>query len=649
MGACFTRLWCKNQTTDLDDCFSLAEIKIRNNRENSLDGLVSRNQILWKEQSNQSFKSSTAIMMGTLSCDIQPIAMDVPLINTMNSETEVEAKQSTRERITRFPKNSQSFPSITHARTPVNSNAATSFTLTTSQTLDNYTKKLNRLSPTYKLHEVEISPVFWSGNIGPNFKVELEDMTAKYYSILIDRDRLLAQNISLTKDLQKSRAQVTIQKNETKKLVMKAQRESAQWKEFATSAQTDNASLVKEVQMLKEKLELVDPENLEAVKQYRNLMNHLEKCKEMNKKLREQKLALEKRAGELAIKLEQEKLAAKITFEMRLGELSQNADRVENHNASLRQQVHGLSISLKNAQIETDISRSESKMLKWLLDEKRRNETFDDVVAKSPKVVTEGQIKQKTDEEESQSVIFQDISLDPLNKQHVLPSSVKDSKPPRKRALNMQSAAGKGCNSLSSLGNVEENMTEALSLVMSSTAKHQKEFQKLYEQYQLVVKERDEAVEKLDIMQHRFEKQLQNDVVDAVVDSDPETEDQNSNLKNISSETLVKKIELLEMELRHKTKIISYLERELRGQLKSSVNYNMNLSPLRKWELTRNEIFSGIDGEEESPDGEDGSINYDDEQQSKMISDVDAGDIESAVVSQVEINSEGEEKIHSVF
>lgn len=201
-------------------------------------------------------------------------------------------------------------------------------------------------------------------------------------------------------------------------------------------------------------------------------------------------------------------------------------------------------------------------------------------------------------------------------------------------------------------------MTVALSLVMARTAKHQKEFNKLYEQYQVIVKERDEAVEKADLLHLRFGEQIVNDPLDPIFDSsEPEAETESgadhrkSQRINNSTENLTKKNELLEMELRHKSKIITYLERELHGQLRSSQSHNTlrhrGSGPLPKWEATRNQIFHSTNADEEAYDGE-----VDDEGEQKQAEvdwEVEDEDAPSIVVTQAMVNSEDEEEICSVF
>merc|ERR1719193_802406 len=59
----------------------------------------------------------------------------------------------------------------------------------------------------------------------------------------------------------------------------------------------------------------------------------------------------------------------------------------------------------------------------------------------------------------------------------------------------------------------------------------------------------------------------------------------------LSSDSLVAKIEVLEMEVRHKSRIITYLEREHADQLGNVLHYQDPHRPLKKWEHTRYQIF----------------------------------------------------------
>jgi len=664
MGACLPKKTKNSKNDQLDDYFNLAEIRIMSTSScESMESQVSRNPILRQEGSPKSFKSSTAIMCGTVSCEnSKPISVVVPapLADEPVSSEEMEEKdqQTPKERsILSKRKDSETHTPVSRTpRTPINNhtpvsretaNVHTPVTRTYSQT--------TLLTPMYKNLDQE---VISTGQADPDLSARLEAMKEKYHSAIKDRDQLLAKNLNLSSNLKKSQAQKTIQKKEAQRLVSQAQRESAQWKEFATSAQTENAALVNQVNALEGKLQLVDPETLEAVKQYQTLMVELEQCKETNMKLREQKMKLQKREGELEIMLEQEKLASKLAVEMRAAELNSIIERVESSNVSLLQQIQALTISLNNAKIETDIARSESQMLRWLLDERKRSK---EPTTSSPKsqayskmVDTRGDeapINQKIIEEDNH-VGEKETFMDPENKGHMTSHSLQQSiLLGHSRSCSMQSAAE--ISRRRSNGTVEENMTVALSLVMARTAKHQKEFNKLYDQYQVVVKERDEAVGKADLLHLRFGEQIVNDPLNPIFDSseqEAETEstaDQgNSRRINNSTENLTKKNELLELELKHKKKIITYLERELHGQLRSSNSMGTFRGPIQKWEHTRNQIFSSTNGDDEQYEGE----LEDDGEQKQAEDDWDAEDEDapSIVVTQERVNSEDAEEIRSV-
>jgi len=662
MGACLPKKTKNTKNDQLDNYFNLAEIRIMSTSSGeSIESQVSRNPILRQEGSPQSFKSATAIMCGTVTCEnSKPISVVIPepRADEPVSSEEIEEKdqQTPKER---RRKDSETHTPIT--RTPVNhspvsretANVNTPATRTCSQTAP--------LSPTYKNLEQEVSKVISTGHVGPDLSVKFEAMKEKYHNATKDRDQLLANNLTLSSNLKKSQAQKTIQKKEAQRLVSQAQRESAQWKEFATTAQTENAALVNQVNALEEKLQLVDPETLEAVKQYQTLMVELQQCKETNMKLREQKMKLQKKEGELEIMLEQEKLASKLAVEMRAAELNSTIERVESSNVSLRQNIQALTISLNNAKIETDIARSESQMLRWLLDERKRNKqesptsspnSQDKVYAKTVDTRDDEMPMNQKIIEEDRHMGEKETFLDPENKGHRASHSMQQSiLTGHSRSCSMQSAAE--ISRRRANGTVEENMTVALSLVMARTAKHQKEFNKLYEQYQVVVKERDEAVEKADLLHLRFGEQIVNDPLDPIFDSsEPEAEAEstadrrNTRRINNTTENLTKKNELLELELKHKKKIITYLERELHGQLRSTSSMSALRGPIQKWEHTRNQIFSSTNGEEEQYEGE----LEDDGEQKQAEDDWEAEDEDAAsiVVTQAVVNSGDEEEIRSV-
>lgn len=439
------------------------------------------------------------------------------------------------------------------------------------------------ISPTIVLLDKEVEKCAAKGN-GRSKELELMEMVRdKYKKVSADRDQLLKKNLALNNSLQKAHAQITLRSTEAQKLVKQSHRESSQWKDFANAAQVENAELVTEVQRMREKLELMDPDNLEIVKQYQDLVKDLQKCHIVMGKEKESRIRLENLRGELEIQLEQEKVSAMFKVEAKEAEFKSNIKKLEAHNCSLLQQLNGLKINLSNTKIGCDISKSETQMLKWLLEQRK------------------GKNQKRHQIHRGKASHVRSCSVESAGK--ILK--------PRLHRTGSQSHR-----------QPDDDMTVTLGLVMARAEKHQKEFNKLYEQYQVVLKERDEATDRVESLKKRVEYEFP--INDQMSEEAPNREEsgterpldyleihshnqhQKASDMKMSSDTLVAKIEVLEMELRHKSRIITYLEREHADQLGNVLHYQDPHRPLKKWEHTRYQIFKADVGDrEEELQGED--------------------------------------------
>jgi len=432
-------------------------------------------------------------------------------------------------------------------------------------------------SPTIALLDKEVEKCAARGNVRSKELELLEMVRDKYKKVSADRDQLLKKNLALNNDLQKAHAQITLQTTEAQKLVKQSQRESSQWRDFATAAEMENGELVAEAQRMREKLELMDPDNLEIVKQYQDLVKDLQQCHVVMGKEKDNRIQLENVCDELEIKLEQEKVSAMFKVEAKEAEFKSNIKKLEAHNCSLIQQLEGLKINLSNNKIGCDISKSETQMLKWLLEQRN------------------GKSKKTDQLRRGRASHARSCSVE---------SAGKLLKPSTHRTRSQTHRQP------------DDDMTVTLGLVMARAEKHQKEFNKLYEQYQVILKERDEAAERAESLQRRVEYEYSiNDQIDDAPnreESGPErnleihSKKEQQKASKMSSDSLVAKIEVLEMEVRHKSRIITYLEREHADQLGNVLHYQDPHRPLKKWEHTRYQIFKGdaVDREEELQGGD---------------------------------------------
>jgi len=400
---------------------------------------------------------------------------------------------------------------------------------------------------------------------------KLEAMREKYKHVCMNRDQLLKRNFALNNDLKKTQAQITVRTKEAQKLVKQSQRESAQWKEFATAAQNENTVLIPEVEKLRNRLESIDPENLEIVKQYQDLLKKVKECQSELGKEREHRKRLQQVSAEIEIELEQEKVQAMFNAEAQEADFKSKRKNAKSYNASLLQRLEGLKLKLNSEKVRLDIVKSCNQIRRWLVEQ-------GDKEKKPTELVRHGRRRASISKASSESTGSHR-------------GSQKQS--PRKDET------------------VQDEMSAALNRIVNQTENEQTKFRSLYDQYLGVAKERDDAVKELASLQKRAEEEfsncdLQNHENESGDDDSqpligPDFSESRSQMQQLqktkpirrSSGTLVAKIEILEMELRQKSRMIQYLERENADQL-GNVIYSQDPSrPLKKWEHTRYEIFKG--------------------------------------------------------
>lgn len=402
-----------------------------------------------------------------------------------------------------------------------------------------------------------------------NLVEKLEAMREKYKHVCKNRDQLLKKNLALNNDLKKTQAQMTVRTKEAQKLVKQSQRESSQWKEFATAAENENTVLIPEVDKLRSQLQLIDPKDLESVKQYQNLVKKLKECQSQLGKEREQRKKLQQISAEIEIELEQEKVTAMFNAEALEADFKNQRKSAESYNTSLEQRLEGLKLNLSSAKVALETLKNCCQIRQWLIEqsEKEKNPT---------ELVRHGRRRASITRVSSEST-----------------GSFRGS----------QKTARKDDNS-------HEELSATLKRIMTQSEKEQTKFRSLYEQYLAVTNERDAAVKDLASLQRRAEEELSNfdpqnqDNISGDDESQPligpdfsESRSQMQQLqktpKRRSSGTLVAKIEILEMELKQKSRMIQYLERESADQLGNVIYFQDPSRPLKKWEHTRYEIFKG--------------------------------------------------------
>jgi len=398
---------------------------------------------------------------------------------------------------------------------------------------------------------------------------KLESMREKYKHVCMNRDQLLKKNLALSNALKKTQAQMTVRKKEAQKLVKQAQRESSQWKEFATAAENENTVLIPEVDKLRSQLQLVDPKDLESVKQYQNLVKKLKESQSELGKEREQRKKLQQISAEIEIELEQEKVTAMFNAEALEADFKSKRKSAELYNTSLEQRLEGLELNLNSSKLGLETLKNCCQLKRWLVEqsEKEKNPT---------ELVRHGRRRASISRVSSDSA--------------------------RSFSSN-QKTARKDDNS-------HDELSAALKRIMSQAEKEQTKFRNLYEQYLAATNERDAAVKDLASLQRRAEEELSNydpqnqDNLSGDEESQPligpdfsESRSQMQQLqkspKRRSSGTLVAKIEILEMEVKQKSRMIQYLERESADQLGNVIYFQDPSRPLKKWEHTRYEIFKG--------------------------------------------------------
>lgn len=403
-----------------------------------------------------------------------------------------------------------------------------------------------------------------------NLVEKLEAMREKYKHVCMNRDQLLKKNLALNNDLKKTQAQMTVRTKEAQKLVKQSQRESTQWKEFATAAENENTVLIPEVDKLRSQLELIDPKDLEIVKQYQNLVKKLKESQIELGKEREHRKRLQQVSAEIEIELEQEKVTAMFNAEAQETDFKNKRKNAESNHNSLVQRLEGLKLHLNSAKAGLETVKNCSQIRRWLVEQgaKEKNPT---------ELVRHGRRRA------SISRLSSGSTGSFCGNQKI--SSRKDDKS-------------------------QDELSVSLKRIMNQADNEQKKFRNLYEQYLAATNERDVAVKELASLQRRAEDEFSNfdpqnqEHVFGDEESQPligpdfsESHSQRQQLqktpKRRSSGTLVAKIEILEMELKQKSRMIQYLERENADQLGNVIYFQDPSRPLKKWEHTRYEIFKG--------------------------------------------------------
>jgi len=379
-----------------------------------------------------------------------------------------------------------------------------------------------------------------SGNFGSTDDIskQLEAIQEKYHSTKLDRDKLVKKNYILSKDLQKAESLNAVRIKENEQLVQKSQTESVRWKELATAVQTANAELVQSMETMSEQLDFLAPQNFALVKQQRNgLVEEIAHCEKTIKNEVEQRRILEKARKELDAKLKQEKASVLATSKAREAEMSAISKKLELENLSLEKQIKDFTLELEDTQRQADILEKEGKLLKWMLEQ-------NDMEVDEPPTHQEGELLKSNDE-----------------------------------------------------------ATLVLSKTIEQVGKQRNYFNQLYEIYNSIVTDKDKTFEETEMLKIRLGIELENEDTVRVDDfqsmSSP-TEDEMSDTERIkkhwirrgsSFQNLTAKIGVLQMESRHKSKMIQVLEQEgdeYGGHDNRWGNRNRSLD---KWEYNRYQMY----------------------------------------------------------
>jgi len=381
----------------------------------------------------------------------------------------------------------------------------------------------------------------------------LEGVREKYHRTKLDRDQLVKKNLKLSKDLQKAQVLHSSKIQENEQLVQKSQTESVRWKELATAVQTANSELVENMENMGEQLEFLAPQNLAVVKQQTNgLVKEVANCEISIKREMEQRIMFEKARKELAVKLIQEKALSKANAQAQEVEFRNVSKKLEQENISLEQQIESARMELENIQRQTDVIKNEGHLLKWISRQRK----------------------------------------------------IKDEQLP----------VGHGSEHLKS----KEEAKLVLSNIIDQVRKHRNYFSKLLELCKSVMTERDKTVEEAAQLKIRLREEFGNeDMVrmddrqlrlECSEDESSVTEREKKILirRGSSYQNLTAKIGVLEMESRHKSKMIRVLEQEQVDEYAGVVRHhrqgtNVNRS-LEKLDYTRYQIYG--DDSRENVDSE---------------------------------------------
>jgi len=380
-------------------------------------------------------------------------------------------------------------------------------------------------SITNNVHQISKSSIFpilendtntTIGDCSNSVKIckHLEAIQEKYYNTKLDRDQLVKRNLILSKDLQNAEALITKKIQENEQLVQQSQTESAHWKEQATAVQTENAKLVKNLENMGVQLEFLDPENFARVKEQQNgIVEELAYCEVSIKKETEQRRKLENARKELEEKLEREK-ASTITHlreqEMMFRNISK---KLELEKISIEQQIKDATLELQNCERRNDIVEKVGKQPKMMLE---LNEVEDEWLPAS-------------------------FNVEPLRS-----------------------------NDKSSL--VFSNIIEQVGMQRIYLGK-------LHELCNSVVIERDRTMEEVELLKVRLGEDFMNEeALPSTIESDSEDLSELQRLKQeqlirkaSSHKSLAAKIRVLQLESRHKSKMIQFLQQDKFDEFDSEV------------------------------------------------------------------------------
>lgn len=440
-------------------------------------------------------------------------------------------------------------------------------------------------SSTNNIHEMSISsPSYFMlenqketsiGDCTNSVKVskQFETIQEKYHSTKLDRDQLVKKNLILSKDLQKAEALNAKKLQENEQLVQQSQNVSAHWKKQATTIQTENAELVENLENMCAQLECLVPENFTRVKQQQNSMvEERAFCEISTLNEIDQRQMLEKARNELEIKLKREKAKTIANLQAQEMVFRNIIKKHELEKIELEKQIKDVTLGLQKNHRRADIVEKEGKLLKrrleqhWLEDEQ-------------------------------------------------LPAS-----------LNVETLTS------------EDEASLLLSYIIEQVGMQRKYIGKLHELCNPVVIERDRTMEEIELLKFHLGEDFTNEETVSVYDRqstiESAAEDEISESERLkqklfrrtsSHQNLAAKIRVLQMESRHKSKIIQLLQQEQFDEYGSVVQdesqggSNVNRSQ-EKWEYTRYQVFD--DNGENVPKSNSESAELGDDEADNVISRV---------------------------